>query len=300
MPIRISKVLPARRMTMRKRSSGYWPSILPELLLILLVAGMSPTASADAATKDAYTYTADELIGGSGFASWHKMLKAEDMEYFDRSHGSGDYAVSGRDEASARYRIKKMNATKKSFMAQTIQIDRSASMEYAESRLQPGGSLRFGPVRSHFKEDDAVHHHGLDAAVMMEIDDARRASKYLSILLLSSTNMASDNYEESEKTRALARFDLEADYDGKARFGVVRGASQENESLVIDEVYQGAFRLTKSLELQQNDSRVATADEWMPCCFGGWGDMNYRDQKGFGKSTKGIFDCTCSKHPLGA
>lgn len=143
----------SRRETTRKRSSGQKPSILPELLLILLVACMYLTASSDAATKGAYTYTADELIGGSGFASLYKMEKAGEMEYFDKSHGSGDYSVFGRDEASARYRNKKMNATKKSLMAQTIQIDRSASMEYAESRFQLGGSLSFGPVRSLFKED---------------------------------------------------------------------------------------------------------------------------------------------------
>jgi hypothetical protein len=41
-------------------------------------------------------------------------------------------------------------------------------------------------------------------------------------------------------------------------------------------------------------------DGWLPCCYGGWDTMNYRDQKGFGKSARGVFDCSCYKPLLQA
>ena len=37
-------------------------------------------------------------------------------------------------------------------------------------------------------------------------------------------------------------------------------------------------------------------DEWLPCCYAGFGDMNSEDAKAL-KSANGIFDCTCFKVP---
>ena len=44
---------------------------------------------------------------------------------------------------------------------------------------------------------------------------------------------------------------------------------------------------------------IQTKDDWLPCCTGGFADMNYLDKKPF-KSATGIFDCTCFKVPTQA
>lgn len=71
---------------------------------------------------------------------------------------------------------------------------------------------------------------------------------------------------------------------------------------VVDEDYIGTFKIiTKNMTLTMLASElIGEEDEWLPCCSyyggnGGWYDMNVTDKKGFGPSTKGIFDCTCFK-----
>jgi hypothetical protein len=60
----------------------------------------------------------------------------------------------------------------------------------------------------------------------------------------------------------------------------------------IEHDYKGAFKL--ETHLMKGHGYIFKEDEMgsLSCCFGGWNDMMYYDQKGFGKSTKDVFDCT--------
>ena len=67
-----------------------------------------------------------------------------------------------------------------------------------------------------------------------------------------------------------------------------------------EERYSGTYDLARKIEMRSvfEKSDDTDADEfsgysWLPCCNGGWGDMIIPDQKGFGTSAKGVFDCTC-------
>ena len=67
-----------------------------------------------------------------------------------------------------------------------------------------------------------------------------------------------------------------------------------------EERYYGTYDLARKIEMRSvfEKSEYTDADEfsgysWLPCCSSGWGDMSIPDQKGFGTSAKGIFDCTC-------
>ncbi len=67
-----------------------------------------------------------------------------------------------------------------------------------------------------------------------------------------------------------------------------------------EERYYGTYDLARKIEMRSVFERSddTDADEfsgysWLPCCSSGWGDMSIPDQKGFGTSAKGIFDCTC-------
>jgi len=73
-----------------------------------------------------------------------------------------------------------------------------------------------------------------------------------------------------------------------------RGEAWRNPAIEIDEDYWGKYHLEKNISLEVPYQVVSTAEDWLPCCFGGWSDMNYFDQKGM-RSAKGIFDCTCFK-----
>jgi hypothetical protein len=60
-----------------------------------------------------------------------------------------------------------------------------------------------------------------------------------------------------------------------------------------DERFAGVYDIEKNILMKSRFDLYRAEDDWLPCCYGGWSDMNYRDQKGFGKSARGVFDCTC-------
>ena len=67
----------------------------------------------------------------------------------------------------------------------------------------------------------------------------------------------------------------------------------------MDEDYVGSFHIKKNMNLYTYSDDKEKEDSWLPCCSGGFGDMNYIDAKAF-KSARGIFDCTCFKAPIKA
>jgi hypothetical protein len=65
----------------------------------------------------------------------------------------------------------------------------------------------------------------------------------------------------------------------------------------MDEDYVGSFHIKKNMNLYTYyPDDIEKEDSWLPCCSGGFIDMNYEDAKAF-KSAEGIFDCTCFKVP---
>jgi hypothetical protein len=64
----------------------------------------------------------------------------------------------------------------------------------------------------------------------------------------------------------------------------------------IDEDYIGSYHIEKNMTLSTIEEEEEEEDEWLPCCYAGFGDMNSEDAKAF-KSANGIFDCTCFKVP---
>lgn len=61
----------------------------------------------------------------------------------------------------------------------------------------------------------------------------------------------------------------------------------------IDEDYVGSYHIKKNMTLSTvEEEEEVEEDDWLPCCSGGFSDLNYADAEVL-KSAKGIFDCTC-------
>ena len=58
-----------------------------------------------------------------------------------------------------------------------------------------------------------------------------------------------------------------------------------------EERYIGDYNITRKLKLSANHTRERLEDEWLPCCYGGWADLNPKDKTGH--SAESVFDCTC-------
>jgi hypothetical protein len=62
---------------------------------------------------------------------------------------------------------------------------------------------------------------------------------------------------------------------------------------------RGELPHKKNMNLYTDSDEKEMEDSWLPCCEGGFSDLNYEDSRTF-KSAKGIFDCTCFNVPTKA
>ena len=68
-----------------------------------------------------------------------------------------------------------------------------------------------------------------------------------------------------------------------------------------EERYVGTYNISRSIHIKSDfekpDLENSTPEDWLPCCFAGWSDMNSLDKRDSGVSAKEIFDCSCGKFP---
>ena len=68
---------------------------------------------------------------------------------------------------------------------------------------------------------------------------------------------------------------------------------ERNPIIEVDNDYIGNFQVQKNMKLEITKSKSSWADDWLPCCHGGFFDMlSYKFDKQYA-GQKGIFDCTC-------
>jgi len=75
-----------------------------------------------------------------------------------------------------------------------------------------------------------------------------------------------------------------------------KGKIWQDPAIEIDEDYWGTYHIEKNMTLEVPYHVTCKKDDWLPCCFAGFDDMNPLDKKVF-KSATGVFDCTCFKAP---
>ena len=89
----------------------------------------------------------------------------------------------------------------------------------------------------------------------------------------------------------------EGDSEEVQVLGLAMKSWHEKPLIEVDEEYVGTYHIEKKMNLSTYaPDPEEKEDYWLPCCSGGFGDMNFLDARVF-KSAKGIFDCTCFKVP---
>jgi hypothetical protein len=74
----------------------------------------------------------------------------------------------------------------------------------------------------------------------------------------------------------------------------IRG-SADDPLILIDENYVGSFKIKKSMAINAVKKKPSEVSDWLPCCFGGYFDMEAVDRR---YSADGVFDCTCRASSL--
>jgi hypothetical protein len=99
------------------------------------------------------------------------------------------------------------------------------------------------------------------------------------------------------KTTRSTEYKLKAHTSGITNFKYRQVGADGEIVNAGDERFAGVYDIEKNILMKSSYDIDKYEEDWLPCCYGGWDTMNYRDQKGFGKSAKGVFDCSCYKVP---
>ena len=208
-----------------------------------------------------------------------------------------------------------------------IQFKETNSMVYAPMRIAVGtGYYAANPVdySSLLKERTWVKNYRAGTSMLHEVEYAHALDKDLNVLAKESFNVT---YDPEVIGFATTQMNVNEDMtDGKAHIGVLQAANNfatmnalgadkdsviggedvpnlksalQNPAIEIDEDYWGTYHIEKNMTLEVPYHLIQKGDDWLPCCTGGFADMNYLDKKPF-KSATGIFDCTCFKAPTQA
>lgn len=266
----------------------------------------------DAGGEEGYIYNGVEAknkVHGSGQIDSDSMMYAE-SKYMNRTWIDGAYDEDGElvlqdDEA---------------YLIDTeagIALDDDSEMTYSPQAMTVGSRYYADhPItfNSLLNEHVSTKNRGEFNSISHDV----RYAHALDLLLESEADIFNNSISVDENIT-----------DGQARFGVVQLAGiprdelledeEEGDSsdadglyekralgqamkawhkpdLEIDEVYVGSFHIKKGINLYVYEDDYRRVDNWLPCCFGGFADMNMWDltEK---KSARGIFDCTCFKVP---
>jgi hypothetical protein len=273
------------------------------------------------------TFNFEQSVQGNGYFMTYMYAKAGNLAIKNYAHGSGSI------DNEATLVTQELNRSShpydtdwNDFDQNCIQFKEDVAEVYAPMRIAVGnGYYAANPLdySSLLKEKTWVKNYRAATSMHHEVEYAHALDKELEITAKEKTNYTYDPIWEGVGYTNMKI--VEDVTDGKAHIGVLQGASNfasapgtadatsitaksgtmwstawKHPSIEIDEDYWGTYHIEKNMTLEVPYKRVEAVEDWLPCCFGGWDTMNYRDQKGFGKSTKGVFDCTCFKAPTQA
>jgi hypothetical protein len=264
------------------------------------------------------TFDFEQSVQGNGYFVTYLYAKAGAVEVKNYAHGSG----SLNSEATLTYqnldrKTHNVYSDYNDFAQDCIQFKEDVAMVYAPMKIAVGnGYYAANPLdySSLLKEKTWVKNYLAGTSMHHEVEYAHALDKELEIVAKDKTNMTWDPELESV---GYTQMKINEDVtDGKAHIGVLqanenyanlmvgdldnaflgRKSAWKNPSIEIDEDYWGTYHIEKNMTLEVPYHLIQKRDDWLPCCFGGFTDMNLIDKKAF-KSATGVFDCTCFKVP---
>jgi hypothetical protein len=272
-------------------------------ILSIILAGAA--FGADTTTYLEYVYRADQSVTGNGFHSSYQNITADNLRLDSRGYGSGTYnyesTLTAMKEANNNT-LGEFYGTSES----SISFKETVDQVYGEANLNLGRtSFKSGPISLLGKEETCAknYENGMTGISMnARFDSLSVLSKDLSAELywkdIASGYLNDPDEGYSRVQKATTKMNVDATFTGKGHIGALETNRSENipnryTNIMVDEDYIGTFSISKRMDEEFSYRLVQTVDDWLPCCYGGWDTMRYRDQKGFGKSTAGVFDCTC-------
>jgi hypothetical protein len=267
--------------------------VIAILIWVGLVYG-SEEVSADGSneiTRSGMLFNFEQSINGSGFANEYQNSITGPTESRSKTNGAGYIKKDERQLFQNGIKFSKYNNDYIS-TDRKIRVDKNEKMVSIPFNIDFAGSFRAGPIRSLWEDQDTVHQHSIGLSIILGIEQSRVITKDLSYE--SSGTSLDDSYKI--QTTSSTKFDSNANFSGRANFGVVeRNPTVKRglvDDLVRDETYLGPMTIANKLLIAINVKTSSDEDEGLPCCKGGWSSMEPSEKRDFGFSTED-FECRC-------
>ncbi|NPV63863.1 MAG: hypothetical protein HPY61_14775 [Methanotrichaceae archaeon] len=138
----------------------------------------------------------------------------------------------------------------------------------------------------------------IGSGILYSKEFSKEQTLNMSLKRLNATVLATDQAIELAEIKATrdTEYKLEEHSTGIADFKYRQVAANGEVLNAGDERFVGAYDISKNIYMASKNVQFEKNDEWLPCCYGGWKDMRYYDQKGFGANARSVFDCTCPSY----
>jgi hypothetical protein len=266
------------------------------------------------------TFSFEQSVQGSGYFMTYKYAKMGNIEFKDYSHGSGSIDSEAILSAFSENKSVHMPYADWNDIAQScIQFKEDSSMVYAPMNIAIGtGYYKDHPLSydSLLKEKTWIKNRRASTSMHHEIEYAHAIDKDINVIGKEKLNLTYDPFMEGVGyTQMRVTEDVT---EGKIHIGVLQGTidtvaalppstlttapgtnwmAWKKPAIEVDEDYFGTYHIEKNMTIEVPYKKNIPSYDWLPCCTGGWDDMYSGDQKGYGSSAKGIFDCSCYKVP---
>jgi hypothetical protein len=284
----------------------------------------NPTTSEEENLK----FSMEQNVSGTGFYTDYKYALMPDasgtkgrlfngVEARNKAHGSGKIATDSNINAESSFTNKtwingaydengeviqdEEEATSVVQMKEDSQMVYSPLVMAIGSRYYDLHPIAFNALLT---EDDWIKNRNGLNSLHHSVDQARGLNKVLDAQS-DATNNTMNIEEDLTNGRThfgalqLVGIPVDEPEGGSEEVQVLGPAMKawQKPLIEMDEDYVGSFHIKKNLNLYTYyPDDIEKEDSWLPCCSGGFIDMNYEDAKAF-KSAGGIFDCTCFMVP---
>jgi hypothetical protein len=119
---------------------------------------------------------------------------------------------------------------------------------------------------------------------------------HFSVLQLEGIPVDEEPEEEESEEEESDEGDSDEDAPEEVQVLGLAMKAWKKPLIEVDEDYVGSYHIEKNMTLSTVEEEEEEEDPWLPCCYGGFSDMEEMDAKAL-KSAKGIFDCTCFRVP---
>lgn len=289
-------------------------------LLVLLAGALCAAGAGEPAMNPAgyfiqNTHEFQQDVSGEGYAMVYQSVNTNNLSMKNYMHGSGtmDMATlinSQQKKATTveyfpEYDSKNPSTQYANKLYSYKNYDSTVTFKEQNEMVYSPYSFSYGtgwyaahPVtyNSLLKERTDSKNYQAGSVMVHQIEYARGFEKDIGVVLncTGPTNKASGaglnqmRIEESVTSGTVHVGEMLTQNMNKKK-GIKGGIN--DPLILIDEDYVGSFRIKKSMTIDAIKSQVKEISDWLPCCFGGYFDMDAAVGRRFGPD--GVFDCTC-------